>query len=168
MSAFEVCVTHIDALVSAAARRDALGSLSWYHGEVPGSAPGEALPSRNDYLAALTAAKREVTIANAGAWGAALLAENRRSIDHRYAEEDIEAPYEFTEIRGPLDPVAILKALSCYEYQSCEHPGWRASEAHSFCEALRARMIRSLPGYDDAAWEVSDPAEVVSGVNSRR
>jgi hypothetical protein len=49
-----------------------------------------------------------------------------------------------------------LKAISCYEYQSCEHPGWRKSEAHAFCEALRDMAIGCLPGYDDAPWEIND------------
>ena len=51
-------------------------------------------------------------------------------------------------------PVAVLKAISCYEYQSCEHPGWHTSEARQFCSVLRDHMISMLPGYDDAQWEI--------------
>ena len=52
-------------------------------------------------------------------------------------------------------PVAILKAISSYEYQTCEHDEWTGSRAQAFCEALRGQMIRDLPGYDEADWEIS-------------
>ena len=167
MSAFEVSDTHIDALVSAALQGAAYGPLSWHHGDIPGTAPGEMLPGHEDYLAACQRTRREVNHENAGTWGATLLAENRRSVNHRYAEDEIEAPYVFTRIVG-VNPVAILKALSCYEYQSCEHPGWATSEAHSFCEALRVHMIGQLPGYADAAWEITTPSEATTGTKRNR
>jgi hypothetical protein len=159
MSAFEVSDTHIDVLVSAALQRRHGDTLTWYHGDIAGTRPGEALPSREDYLTALKAARREVNSENAETWGATLLAENRRSVNHRYDEDEIEAPYTFTEYAGHINPVAILSAISCYEYQACEHPGWKASEAHDFCEALRREMIRQLPGYGSAPWEITDPAQ---------
>jgi len=55
----------------------------------------------------------------------------------------------------PPSPVAVLKACDGYEYQACEHPGWEASEAHAYINALRRRAIHALPGYDEAAWEVA-------------
>ena len=164
MSAFEVSDTHIDILVSAALQRDRYGyTLSWYFGEVPGTYPGEALPSGEDYEAALKRTKREVTDDNAETWGAALLAENRRSVNHRYDEDEIETPYVFTQYDGQFNPVAVLRAISCYEYQSCEHPEWKTSEARAFCAALTDRMIGILPGYDKAPWEISDPDEAFNG-----
>ena len=163
MSAFEVDKTHIDVLISAALVGDHFGPLSWYHGEIPGTRPGEALPSHEDYLASLRKTKREVTRDNAGMWGALLVAENRRSVNHRYDEDEIEEPYEFTQYAGTFNPTAILKAISCYEYQSCEHPEWQASEAKSFCDALRTHMIHSLAGWDKAAWEVTDASQVTVG-----
>ena len=168
MSAFEVSNTHIDALVSAALQAvPPDGGIRWYHqtpaDEIPRTMPGEMLPGHEDYIASLERTHREVTLDNAGTWGAALLAENRRSVNHRYDEDEIEAPYVFTQIHGTFNPVAILKAVSCYEYQSCEHPGWAASEAYDFCQALRARMIRQLAGYRDAAWEVHQPSDVTIG-----
>jgi len=163
MSAFEVSTTHIDVLISAALHRRHSDTLSWYHGKIPNTRPGEMLPGGEDYLTALRATRREVTSGNAEQWGAALLAENRASVNHRYAEDEIEAPYTFTEYSGQLNPVAILSAIACYEYQSCEHPGWEASEAHCFCAALRHRMIRMLPGYDSAPWEITDPAQAFTG-----
>lgn len=163
MSAFEVSDTHIDVLVSAALCGGPSDTLTWYHGEIPGTQPGEALPGREDYLTALKKTRREVTRENAETWGATLLAENRASVNHRYDEDEIEAPYILTEYTGRINPVAILSALSCYEYQSCEHPGWATSEAHDFCEALRHRMIRLLPGYGSAPWEINDPDDAFVG-----
>jgi len=165
MSAFEVDATHIDVLISAALIRQHGATLSWYHGEITWTEAGEALPSGDRYqmyLDSLKKAKREVTRENAGMWGALLVAENRRSVNHRYEEDEIEEPYEFTEYTGHFDPAKILAAIACYEYQACEHPEWKTSEAKSFCDALRMHMIRLLPGYD-GVWEVTDASEVMTG-----
>jgi hypothetical protein len=166
MSAFEVCDTHIDVMVSAALEGTRYGPLSWYHDpreEIPGTQPGEMLPGHDDYPASLERARREVNAENAEQWGATLLAENRRSVNHRYAEDELEAPYTFTRYTGQLKPVALLNAISCYEYQSCEHPGWETSEAHGFCQALRHHAIQQLPGMDSAPCEVTDAAQVFTG-----
>jgi hypothetical protein len=166
MSAFEVDKTHIDVMVSAALQRIHGDTLKWYHGEIPDTMPGEALPAAERYqlyLDALKAAERTVTRDNAGMWGALLVAENRKSVNHRYDESEWEEPYEFTEYAGTFNPVAILKAINCYEYQACEHPEWKTSEARSFCEALTARMIHMLPGYGNAAYEVTDASQVTIG-----
>ncbi len=162
MSAFEVDKTHIDVLVSAALQRIHGGTLSWYHGDIPETLPGEALPSHENYLERLNTTHREVTRDNAGMWGALLVAENRRSVNHRYNEDEIEEPYEFTRYEGTFNPAKILAAISCYEYQSCEHPEWKTSEAKSFCEALQGRMIGQLPGYG-GVWEVTDASQVTIG-----
>jgi len=54
-------------------------------------------------------------------------------------------------------PVQALSIISCYEYQSCEHPEWEASSAKALCDRLRREAIHRLPGYDDAPWEWDDP-----------
>ena len=79
-----------------------------------------------------------------------------RSVAHRYAEDADEAAglYVYRRSGHPADPVAVLKALDCYEYQACEDGGWEASEALAFCEALRHRAVGRLPGYEAAPWEV--------------
>ncbi len=59
-----------------------------------------------------------------------------------------------------MSTAQVLKALDCYGYQSSEHPGWNDSEAHRFCDVLRRRYGATLPGYDDALWEV-DRAELL-------
>lgn len=80
--------------------------------------------------------------------------ENYRSVNHRYGESEITPEYRWQPVRR--DPVSVLKAIACYEYQSCEHEGWRSSEARQFCDELRHRMIQFLPGYDEAEWSIQD------------
>lgn len=86
--------------------------------------------------------------------GAMLLATNRESVDYRYQESELEQVYEHpARKQGAFTPGEIAKALSCYEYQSCEHPGWHESEAHAFCDGLRDWLVRQLPGYEEAPWD---------------
>ena len=156
MSAYVVDNRHIDALVTAALELPLPGhQMRWLK-------PGEPAPT--DYkkgeawgstaLANYQARARHMTASEATAVGRMLLFENMRSVSHRY-DDPLDLPeYEYTPHDG-LSPVAVLKALSGFEYQACEHPGWKGSEAHAFCEALRDEAIRRLPGYDAAEWEVT-------------
>lgn len=122
MSAFQVCSTHIDVLVSA--RR-------------MGSYPMSTLANLSE-----------------NELGRLLVATNYESVCARY-REDVAAPgYRFNPTMGPVSAVMVLKAIACYEYQSCEHDGWETSRAKEYCDALRMVAIGSLPGYDDAPWEV--------------
>lgn len=98
--------------------------------------------------------------------GQMLVDENLRSIHARYPDtvdrpegtpgpivRYWEAPYTYTKHHYRLTVPEALQALRCYEYQSCEHEGWPASEAYQFCDALRAQLIAHLPGMDKAPWE---------------
>lgn len=95
--------------------------------------------------------------------GRMLLTENVRSVAYRYPGCDADQlpgsigqtvdGYEFRRVPYPeydFGPVDGLSLLSCYEYQSCEHPDWRRSEAWRFCQSLRSALISVLPGYDAA------------------
>jgi hypothetical protein len=139
MSAFMVPVEHIRAMLNAGLVTR-YGPLSWQTRDLTG-----------------TDAWRELTPATATAVGAMLLAENRRSVDYRYSEDEIEEVYT----HGPSrlrSPVVILKAIDCYEYQSCETTEWEQCEAHHFCQALRDLLIGQLPGYNDAdSWPIQEP-----------
>ncbi len=53
-------------------------------------------------------------------------------------------------------PVEIIKACDCYDYQSCETPDWKDTEAYAIMQMLRKRAIYSLPGYEEAAWEIRE------------
>lgn len=53
----------------------------------------------------------------------------------------------------PVANVATVAAqLSHYEYQSCEHAGWRTSEGYAFVQAMRERLLSTLPGAESATW----------------
>jgi hypothetical protein len=154
MSAWIVSKAHIDALVSAAmfAARDNGGSFRWYD----------------------TNGGHEITYTEtmkASEIGMMLWGENLASINSRYPDTieyetacpgpcDFEgsisvAGYSFK--RTPrLAAVVILKQIACYEYQSCEHEGWKTSQAKAFCDSLTASMINSLPGYNDAPWGLDE------------
>lgn len=96
-----------------------------------------------------------LTPATAGRVGAMLLAENARSVNHCYDEDDWEPVYLFHPLPGTPDPLVVLKAITCLEYQSCEHDGWLDSEARVFCQALRRVVITELPGYSAAeGWPI--------------
>jgi hypothetical protein len=86
--------------------------------------------------------------------GQLLLKENYKSVGHRYREaDDFSGDYRHEQVATPT-PVEILKLLSCLEYQSCEHPDYRESEAYAVLEHLRGEAIAQLPGYDEAKWAI--------------
>lgn len=96
--------------------------------------------------------------------GRMLWTENLRSVQARYPDTDLrefcslEDPEReirrYTYFRpGPHRPaVEILKAIDSYEYQSCEHAGWKESATRSLCDWLRRSLISYLPGYHEAPW----------------
>lgn len=140
MSAFVVGTDHIDYLVQAAICYGRGGYVSY--------------------------GQRRVGLDIADEVGADLLRENILSVMYRYPDSAVDnlpgpiptpRPDEYRYHEGglpKLEPVQVLQAIACYGYQSCEHPGWEASEAYRFCEHLKAAAIRQLPGYDTVAWEV--------------
>jgi hypothetical protein len=85
-----------------------------------------------------------------------LLSENVASVNAKYRDNDpapVITSRDVAAIRfDDFDPVQVLKSVHCYEYQSCEHEGWEASNAHSFAHQLKKKAIHALPGYDDAEW----------------
>jgi hypothetical protein len=160
MSCFEISSTHIDALLTAGLAYQRYGALRWLWPELSPEDQEAAYEQGEPWgpeAAKLTQQRRhELTRETAGRIGAMLMTENRLSVNHRYDENEIEAPYVFDSLPGQVDPVVVLKAIDCYEYQTCEHPEWHKSEAYAFCQALRDKMIHHLPGYDEAdAWEIS-------------
>jgi hypothetical protein len=121
MSAWIVSRQHIDVMVDAAIRR------------------GLVEPSQADEV------------------GRMLWKENLASVAHRYPrDKDGERPgptdfrdadvetYTFTPLPKEIVDVwdlnpdgALRVTVDCYDYQSCEHPGWRGSAAHALCCRLR-------------------------------
>jgi len=85
--------------------------------------------------------------------GQVLMQQNRRSVNVRYGESMRAA--KFTEDCDTLaDPVVVLKACACYDYQSCETDDYEETEAHAIIQALRKRAITELPGYGEAPWGI--------------
>ena len=160
MSAFIVPVEHIRAMVNAGLVSP-YGPLSWHTRDLIEAERERAYRSREpwgpDAVETVGNVPRVLTPATAGAVGAMLLAENRRSVDYRYNEAEIEEVYTHgpSRLRQALE---ILKAINCYEYQSCETSDWGQSEAYQFCQALRGLLVGQLPGYDEAdSWPIQEP-----------
>jgi hypothetical protein len=84
-----------------------------------------------------------------------LLAENCASVNYRYEDSEalaIDTMFPYKRVVRKVIHADVFKALDCYEYQACEHPGWATSEAKQFIDELRKQMIRSLPGYAESTW----------------
>jgi hypothetical protein len=148
MSAWIVSTRHIDVLVQAATRPDAYGPLRYSYEP---HAPEDGT-------------RVSVVCTQTDALGRMLLAENIASVAFRYPDDTFDelpgptkktapAAYRYTD-PGTFPIVDELKAIDCYEYQSCEHPQWERSEARAFCQALRHRLVMRLPGYDEAPWGI--------------
>lgn len=80
-------------------------------------------PGRTVYYGAETAAGMDDLDADAG--------ELPGPIDAFYM-----APYVYENPGYTLTPGELFKACACLNYQSCEHDGWRASEAYTILGAL--------------------------------
>lgn len=158
MSAFLVDVEHVRALVDSAVH---YGLLERGH-----------LP----HAMRLEVEKRSAQLADAGLEpdvpsivGRILWEENVRSLEYRYPDtkekpEDrpgtigegpkVGPPFDFKARRFHLLPGAVGGAVSCYEYQSCEHPEWEASASADFCRALTKAALKKAPGGDTCPWEI--------------
>jgi len=89
--------------------------------------------------------------------------ENLVSVNYRYKEKSPELSKNLgfrCYVSRPIDPIQALKAIRCYEYQSCEHPTWEASLAKKICSEVYAACIAHLPGYEQAEWEINEPQKV--------
>lgn len=156
MSAWIVSKRHIDYMLTAGLKFDSY-PLGWMAPveEKPAEVHERGEPWGPEAVAHARERRQELTGESAGRVGVMLWAENYESVNHRYDEREVEAElYEYKPYPGGVDPVQVLKAIDCFEYQSCEPPGWEASEARAFCEALRQRTIGKLPGYEEAKWAI--------------
>lgn len=142
MSAYVVSKAHIDALVSAAMQL--------------GGGPGTPRldfwwPDRG---------RVDVTLDTATEIGRMLWATNHESVNYRYSENEPAPEYAFVKTREFSD-AEIRDLVAGYDYQSCEHPGWRDSPAWYFCERVRHRLLDRIPGLSNC-WAV-DVADVGYG-----
>jgi hypothetical protein len=157
MSAYIVEKAHIDYLVTAAlACGSSYDRFRWLHKaavEQPKDTHERGEPWGPGCVEYCKSVATELTTENATEIGQMLWDENRRSVNHRYNDErDDVAGYTFQRHMADFNPVQALKSLSCYEYQSCEHPEWKQSSAYAFCETLRRALCGKLAGYEAAEW----------------
>lgn len=116
--------------------------------------------NHTDYLVHAFAAwvERECDPARMSDWAHVLERENVRSVNFRYAgsshvpeEAQAERRSVAKEPPLPLDPVTVLKAIACYEYQACETSDWEQSDAFAWSERLKAAALARLPEYSNTA-----------------
>lgn len=153
MSAFLVSHNHISTMLSAGMSHH--HPLSWYwpdYNAIQSHESGQ--PWGPAHVAVLQETQNKLTLDTADRVGQMLLSENHKSVNHRYSESDDESRLYRYSPRLQRPAVEILKLIDCYEYQSCEHPGWKKSEARKFCDVLRGKLIGQLPGYSDAKWSI--------------
>ena len=55
------------------------------------------------------------------------------------------------------NPVQVLKAVACLDYQSCEYEGGRDSTARKILNLVEDAAVSALPGYEDAEWGWPEP-----------
>lgn len=84
-----------------------------------------------------------------------LLAENVRSVNYRYAENEPPPAISYNPSAPAMSAIEVIKACQCLEYQSCEHPGWEESPACEILLAIQREAIKHLPGYSEARWHVT-------------
>jgi hypothetical protein len=153
MSAFMCGKSHIIFLVEAglslAMSRGDGGQISWYHDDA----------WKN--LTAWDSDEKKTEVAQM------LWDENLKSVTNRYPKCTLDNmpgsvadakqgfkinPNDFCQTAQQITPVQVLKSCACYEYQTCEHQGYKSSEAKAFIEALKTKAVNSLEGYEDAVW----------------
>lgn len=158
MSAFIVSRNEIAYLVKAASGGiPKLGGFNFYWASSPNMAGARTKPSIDPKLC-----------------GQMLWNENIKSVSARFPNEGVDTlpgpigeDYRFMAIdcdrygfEDFLKLGQVAKSLDCYEYQSCEHDGWKDSQAHAFCEALRNLLLTRLPGFEEAEWGAPEPARL--------
>lgn len=119
-----------------------------------------------DYIIAATVSfdrRRELPMSPTEA-GRLLLQENVRSVLHRYGPDALSADevaayarqieqYTFSDV-ATLTPVAALKLLASWQYQTCETPDFKETSAWGLAEKIRSLLVAALPGYDTAPWSL--------------
>lgn len=93
---------------------------------------------------------------------ATLYYQNVRSICYRYIELEDSYPervaFDNRALHGAIDPLQVIKACHCYEYQASETPDYEDSDAAAIIRRIIAAFSRELTGYQDAQWEMTPRA----------
>ena len=142
MSAYIVSKKHIDCLVKIIESK--IGSAHWHA-----------------YSTAYANRWMGVPLDNTGAvdrdaLGQRLWDENHESINYRYQLEDKAPNYRYEVPRevschGLCMSIAQqVRLFDCYDYQTCEHPGWGVSPMKMLCEKMTNALLRST--ITEAEW----------------
>ena len=111
--------------------------------------------------------------------GQLLWRENHKSINYCYSERGRTPHYSHESAAQCYDhqgkdwgtvrevvraPEVVFKLAGCYRYQTCEHPTWERSQAHTLIEALKKALCKSMgmteeeaytgPAFDRGPWGV--------------
>jgi hypothetical protein len=83
---------------------------------------------------------------------------NQYSVNYRYNEKEIAEKYQYVPVnRKYTTNVQIYKFCLCLDYQSCEFPEWKRSQAFYFLcqikDAIMYDMIGKTAEYESAKWD---------------
>jgi hypothetical protein len=103
--------------------------------------------------------------------GRKLWRENVDSVAYRYDMPQrhgaeyagyLEAIAAYAHEPLPAKRAAVRKIADCYDYQSCEHPAWEASEAKQIVDAIGEAFRREYKtkAWEDAPWGISGDADL--------
>lgn len=161
MSAFQVSQAHLVFLVRAFTSGLGLHDSIWTKTQ-----PAPGYIGRDSFGGTVYKLDPGVSDVEAVALHKHLARENAASVGHRYREPcaPVPVPSNVDQLSRPLpfntvaEVAAGIKALDCYEYQSCEHATWKTSEVRDWCEMLRRGLYRRIPGfvagYEAAPWGI--------------
>lgn len=145
MSAFQCSPSHIAAIIGTAHKLDPSRT---------------SLPDMSREMARHPDLAAEYTDSASFA-GALLARENARSLDHRYAHHSTAHAWAAPSALDcamwysrPLSPIALIKAIQCLDYQSCEHDAWSLSDAKRLLDQIARAAISKMDGYEEAAWSL--------------
>lgn len=86
-----------------------------------------------------------ITAENAAKVAVILKAENVRSVNAKYRENQASAyvfEYDRSARKRPMGN--IIGAMECYEYQACEAEDWDKSNALEIIQGLRKHLLKTL------------------------
>jgi hypothetical protein len=106
-----------------------------------------------------------ITDQNASEVGAILLDQNRKSVNYRYSEDEIEQVYVYRKPAArdrwgdvTWSLVDAAKALASYRYQSCETNDWEQTTAYRIATRIAEHYLSLMPGYEESdGWSIDSP-----------
>ena len=76
--------------------------------------------------------------------------------NYRYNESEVAPAYRHLRLRKPLSLAQVIMTANSYDYQSCEHDGWVASEAKKVITAIIDRAAWKLAKARKPKWCLGD------------